>query len=74
MMANNTRKLEKVFKHIEQYNREMGAVQTDMKWVKEEIKTISKSMARKGDLTMLKWAIGINGALIVGLIGAVMIL
>ena len=42
----NDKDLEKVFSHIETYNREMGIVRTDIKWIKEKLHYLVKSANR----------------------------
>lgn len=38
----NKKELEKIWGHIETFNREMGEVKTDTKWLKEYVQKIDK--------------------------------
>ena len=59
-------KLNRVFEHIEESNREMGEIETDIGWIKTGLLTLVK----KDDIKWLKWGIGVKSALIIALIGA----
>ena len=59
-----TRNDKEIWKHIETTNREMGEVQTDIKWIKTELKSTKQ---------WIKWMFGLSITIWLGIVALMVI-